>query len=139
MSTSRTLAIIKPNAVESRNVGNIIAHIESEDFEIIALKKLQLTDQAARSFYEVHHARPFYGSLVSFMTSGPVYAMVLESNDAVSRWRQVMGATNPADAADGTIRKLFGESIERNSTHGSDSDENARREIGFFFSETELF
>ncbi len=134
---SYTLAIIKPDAVSAGRAGKILAHLEEKGFTVRALRMMRLNRAQAEAFYAVHRERPFFDSLVSFMTSGPVIPMVLESEDAVARFREAIGATNPAEAAEGTVRKLFAESIERNAVHGSDSDENARREVGFFFSEAE--
>jgi nucleoside-diphosphate kinase len=136
--TQRTLTIIKPDSVEKGNTGKIIAHLEAEGFRIIAGRMMDLTEAQARAFYAVHKERPFYNDLVAYMTSGPVWPMALEREDAVSYLRQVMGATNPADADEGTIRALYGESIERNAIHGSDSPENAAIEVSFFFSASEL-
>ena len=135
---SWTLGMIKPDAVGSGNAGKVLQHLEAAGFTVRALKMLRLTRAQAQAFYEVHRERPFYGALVEFMTSGPAVPMVLEADDAVSRLRGVIGATDPAEADDGTVRKLFAESKERNAIHASDSDENAAREIGFFFSESEL-
>jgi nucleoside-diphosphate kinase len=132
-----TLAIIKPDAVSAGRAGKIWAHLEGKGFTVRAARLTRLTRAQAEAFYAVHRERPFFESLVSFMTSGPVIPMVLEADDAVARFREAIGATNPEDAADGTVRKLYAESIERNAIHGSDSDENAEREIGFFFSEAE--
>lgn len=134
----RTFTIIKPDAVERHQVGNIIAHLEKEGFLIVAARRLRLTTAQAQAFYEVHKARPFYGSLVTYMTSGPVWAMVLEKSQSVIGLRMAMGNTDPAKAEQGTIRKLYGENIERNAIHGSDSPENAAKEINFFFPECEL-
>lgn len=134
----RTLTIIKPDSVENGNVGNIIAHIEHEGFRILAARMLALSEIQARSFYAVHRERPFYDDLVAYMTSGPVWAMALERDNAVQHLRQVMGATNPAEAEAGTIRASYGSSIERNAIHGSDSPENAEIEVAFFFSAAEL-
>ncbi len=134
----RTLTIIKPDSVENGNVGAIIAHLEREGFRIVAARQMRLSEAQARAFYEVHRERPFYDDLVAYMTSGPVWPMCLERENAVAYLREVMGATNPADAAEGTIRALHGTSIERNAIHGSDSPENAAREIAFFFSTAEL-
>jgi nucleoside-diphosphate kinase len=136
--TQRTLTIIKPDSVEKGNTGKIIAHLENEGFRIVAGRFMHLTEAQARAFYAVHKERPFYNDLVAYMTSGPVWPMALEREDAVSYLRQVMGATNPADADEGTIRALYGESIERNAIHGSDSPENAAIEVSFFFSASEL-
>jgi len=136
--TQRTLTIIKPDSVEKGNTGKIIAQLENEGFRIVAGRMMHLTEAQARAFYAVHKERPFYNDLVAYMTSGPVWPLALERDDAVSYLRQVMGATNPADADDGTVRALYGESIERNAIHGSDSPENAAIEINFFFSASEL-
>lgn len=134
----RTLAMIKPDAVEKNAIGDILSIYENNGFKVVALKKQQLTEKEAQSFYEVHKERPFYGELVSFMTSGPVVAMVLEKDNAVKANREIMGATNPAEAAEGTIRKQFATNIEKNAVHGSDSLENAEKEIAFFFSSKNL-
>lgn len=134
----RTLAIIKPDAVEAGHSGKILARLEEEGFRVLALRKLRLSEAQAGAFYEVHRERPFYGSLVAFMTSGPCVPVALERDDAVAYLRQVMGATNPEEADEGTIRKLFASSIERNAIHGSDSPENAALELAFFFSRSEL-
>lgn len=131
---SQTLTIIKPDAVGSGKAGNILAHLEGAGFRIRALRMTRLTEEQARAFYEVHAERPFYESLVQFMTSGPVMPAVLEADSAVPRLREVIGATDPAEAADGTVRKLYAESKERNAIHASDSDENAAAEVAFFFS-----
>ena len=128
-----TLAIIKPDAVASKHTGKIIAHLEKEGFEIREAQLVRLTKERAQSFYEVHKERPFFQPLVSFMTSGPALAMALERNDAVAHLRKVIGATDPAQAEPGTIRKLYAESKERNAIHASDSPENATREVAFFF------
>ena len=133
-----TLAILKPDTVEAGNAGNVLAHLEKEGFRILGLRKLRLTEAQAKAFYEVHKERPFYGSLVEFMTSGPVVPVALERESAVTYLRQVMGATDVAKAEEGTIRKLYGSSIERNAIHGSDSPENAAIELSFFFSRAEL-
>lgn len=135
---SRTLAIIKPDAVAGGRAGKIIAHIEGAGFKVLAMRMTHLTTGQARAFYEVHKERPFYDSLVSFMTSGPCIPVALEGENAVSRFRETIGATNPAEAAEGTVRKLYAESLERNAVHGSDSDENAAREIAFFFSASDV-
>lgn len=139
MSGNRTLTIIKPDAVENGNIGNILAKISEAGFKIIAMKYTRLTEEQAGKFYAVHRERPFYGDLVKFMTSGNVVPAILEKEDAVASFRNLIGATNPANAADNTIRKLYAESVERNAVHGSDSDENAAIEGNFFFSETERF
>jgi nucleoside-diphosphate kinase len=133
MSIERTLSIIKPDGVAQRNIGKIISRFEEHGFNIIAIKMLRLNRTQAEQFYEVHREKPFYGELVEFMISGPVVVQVLESEDAVARNRQLMGATNPEEAAMGTIRKDFATSIERNVVHGSDSLAAAEQEIAFFF------
>ena len=133
-----TLAIIKPDAVGSGLAGKIIAHLEAQGFVVRAVRMTRLSKSQAQAFYEVHRERPFFGSLVAYMTSAPCVPMVLERDDAVSHLRTVIGATDPAEAADGTIRKLYAESKERNAIHASDSPENALQEIGFFFSGAEL-
>lgn len=138
MAGNRTLTIIKPDAFGAGKAGKIIAHLEQAGFRIIAARVTHLTDAEAGAFYEVHRERPFYGSLKTFMTSGPCMPMVLERADAVAELRRVIGATDPKEAAEGTVRKLYAESKERNAIHASDSDENADRESHFFFSETEL-
>jgi nucleoside-diphosphate kinase len=134
----RTFSIIKPDAVKAGHVGGILAVLEKDGFKIRGLRLTHLTKAQASAFYAVHRERPFYGSLVTFMTEGPVVVMVLERADAVKKLREVMGATNPANAAEGTIRKLFAESIERNAIHGSDAPETAAQEIPFFFTGAEL-
>ena len=134
----KTLSIIKPDAVKRNLIGHINQMIERSDLKILASKKMYLTKNQAEIFYEVHKERPFFNSLVDYMTSGPVQVQVLEGEDAVAKYRKIMGATNPAEAEEGTIRKLFAESIEANSVHGSDSEENAKIEISFFFSGSEL-
>ena len=133
-----TLAIIKPDAVESGLAGKIIAHLEAQGFVVRAVRMTRLSKSQAQAFYEVHRERPFFGSLMEYMTSGPCLPMVLERDDAVRHLRTVIGATDPAEAADGTIRKPYAESKERNAIHASDSPENALQEIGFFFSGVEL-
>jgi nucleoside-diphosphate kinase len=138
MAIERTLSIIKPDATRRNLTGRINAKLEEAGLRIVAQKRLRLTEEQAGLFYAEHKARSFYGELVAFMTSGPVVVQVLEGADAVARNRDIMGATNPANAAAGTIRKEFAESIEANSVHGSDSAAAAAREIGFFFSELEL-
>lgn len=138
MAKERTLSIIKPDATRRNLTGKINAKFEEKGLRIVAQKRLQLSEVQAGKFYEVHKERPFYGELVSFMISGPVVVQVLEGDDAVAANRTIMGATNPANADAGTIRKEFAESIEANSVHGSDSLENAKNEIAFFFSETEI-
>ena len=138
MAVERTLSIIKPDATRRNLTGAINDRFEKRGLRIVAQKRLRLSTELAERFYEVHAQRPFYRSLVTSMTSGPVVVQVLEGEDAVARNREVMGATNPANAAPGTIRKDFAESIEANSVHGSDSPENAAQEIAFFFSEIEI-
>jgi nucleoside-diphosphate kinase len=138
MALERTLSIIKPDATRRNLTGAINDRLERAGLRIVAQKRLQLSRGQAESFYAVHRERPFFASLVEFMTSGPVVVQVLEGEDAVARNRDVMGATNPANAAEGTIRKDFAESIEANSVHGSDSPENARAEIAFFFAGVEI-
>jgi len=133
-----TLAILKPDSVEAGSAGKMLAHLQQEGFTIRGIKMLRLTPAQAQAFYEVHKERPFYGSLVEFMTSGPVMPVALEREDAVPHLRKTMGATDVAKAEEGTLRKLYGTSIERNAVHGSDSDENAAIEIAFFFSRAEL-
>lgn len=134
----RTLAIIKPDAVASGKTGRILAHLEREGFRFVALRTVRLETAQAEAFYAVHRQRPFFGSLVEFMTSGPIVAAVLEAEGAVPTLREVIGATDPAEAEEGTIRALYAESKERNAIHASDSPENARKEIDFFFSRREL-
>lgn len=134
----RTLAIVKPDATGSGKAGAIVAMLEEAGFALRALRMVTLTAPQARAFYAVHKDRPFFSSLVKFMTSGPCIPMVLEAPDAVTRLRRTIGATDPAEAAPGTVRRLHAESKERNAVHASDSDDNARREIGFFFPEAEL-
>ena len=134
----RTLAIIKPDAVAAGHTGPIIERIEAAGFQIRAMRMVRLTRPQAEGFYAVHRERPFFGQLAQFMSSGPAIVLALDGPDAISRWRTVMGATNPASADAGTIRKDFGTSIERNATHGSDAPETAAFEIGFFFPAMEL-
>jgi nucleoside-diphosphate kinase len=134
----RTFSIIKPDATQRNLTGKINAFLEEHGFRIVAQKRVHLSRREASQFYAVHKDRPFFGELVEYMVSQPVVVQVLEADNAVAKYREVMGATNPKDATDGTIRKLFGESIERNSVHGSDSKENAAIEIAFFFSGTEI-
>lgn len=132
--TERTLAIIKPDAVKAGFADAIIGHIEKNDFKIVEQKKVQLTKEEAQGFYAEHKERPFFEELVNFMTSGSVIIMVLERDNAIRGWRDLMGDTDPAEAAEGTIRKVFGTSKGSNATHGSDSPESAKREIEYFFS-----
>jgi nucleoside-diphosphate kinase len=134
----RTLSIIKPDAVKKNVIGKIIDRFESNGLRIAAMKKVQLSEQDAGEFYAVHKERPFFGELVEFMTSGPVVVMVLEGENAVAKNRELMGATNPKEAAPGTIRADFAESIDANAVHGSDSLENAKIEIAFFFAQREI-
>tara|TARA_Y100000996_G_scaffold341179_1_gene278392 strand:- start:122 stop:535 length:414 start_codon:yes stop_codon:yes gene_type:complete len=134
----KTFSIIKPDAVKRNLIGHINQMIESSDLKILASKKMYLNKNQAEIFYEVHKERPFFNSLVEYMISGPVQVQVLEGDGAVAKYRKIMGATNPAEAEEGTIRKLYAESIEANSVHGSDSEENAKNEISFFFSRSEL-
>ena len=134
----QTLTMIKPDSMSAGNAGRILAHLEGEGFKIVALKRIHLTDSLAKAFYEVHRERPFYNDLVAFMTECPIIAAVLERADAVKHLRQVMGATNSKEAAEGTIRALYGTDIERNAIHGSDSPENTASETSFFFSRSEL-
>jgi nucleoside-diphosphate kinase len=136
--TELTLAIIKPDAVERRLAGKILQRVEDERFQIRAMRRLQLSTRQAEGFYAVHRARPFFASLAAFMSSGPVIVLVLEAPDAIKKWRTLMGATDPAKADPGTLRKDFGESIERNATHGSDGPDTAAFEIGYFFAGLEL-
>jgi nucleoside-diphosphate kinase len=138
MATERTLSIIKPDATERNLTGAINAVFEKSGLRIVAQKRIKLSRQQAEQFYIVHKERPFYGELVDYMITGPVVVQVLEGENAVAHHRDVMGATNPANAAEGTVRKMFAESIERNSVHGSDSLENAKTEIAFFFKDEEI-
>jgi nucleoside-diphosphate kinase len=134
----RTLAIIKPDAVQRRLTGRILQRIEQEGFSIRAMRRMHLSRQQAEGFYDVHRTRPFFASLTEFMSSGPCVVLVLEAEDAIKKWRTLMGATDPAKADAGTLRKEFAESIERNATHGSDAPETAAYEIGYFFAGIEL-
>jgi nucleoside-diphosphate kinase len=136
--TERTLAIIKPDAVERHLAGTIIQRIEDAGFQIRAMRRVSLSRQQAEGFYAVHRERPFFGSLTAFMSSGPAIVMVLEASDAIKKWRTLMGATDPAKADAGTLRKEFAQSIERNATHGSDAADTAAYEIGYFFAGVEL-
>ena len=131
--TEKTLAIIKPDAVKKNIIGRIIQRIEDEGFKIAAMKRLHLTKDEAKGFYIVHKSRPFYEDLTNFMSSGQAVVMILERDDAIAHWRQVMGATDPAQAKPGTLRREFGFSVERNATHGSDARETAEWEIAYFF------
>ncbi|MFV8756767.1 nucleoside-diphosphate kinase [Nannocystaceae bacterium ST9] len=134
----RTFAAIKPDAVAAGHQGAIISAIQESGLKVVALKSLRLSETQAKGFYHVHAARPFFGDLVRFMTEGPIVAMVLEGDDAIQRWRDLMGPTNPANAPDSALRKRFGTSIERNATHGSDAEATAAFEMGYFFSGLEL-
>lgn len=138
MAVERTLSILKPDATRRNLTGKVNAMLEDAGLRIVAQRRIKLSKEQAEGFYGVHRERPFFNDLVAFMTSGPVVVQVLEGDDAVAKNRAVMGATNPADAADGTIRKAFAESIEANSVHGSDSAENAATEIAFFFTAEEI-
>lgn len=138
MSIQRTLAIVKPDAVAKGVTGRIVSRIEEAGFTILAAKLIWMTDAQARGFYAVHKDRPFFASLAAFMTQGPCLVMALEGENVIQRWRDLMGATNPASAAPGTIRKEFASSIEANAVHGSDSPESAAFEIPFFFSAFEI-
>ncbi len=135
---NKTFAIIKPDAVKNGNTGKIYDKIIQSDFEIISAKLLKMTIEQAESFYAVHKERPFFNDLTKFMTSGPCMVLALKKNNAVKNWRETIGATNPNEAADGTIRKDFATSVQENAVHGSDSDENAEKEIAFFFADSEL-
>jgi nucleoside-diphosphate kinase len=136
--SNRTFTIIKPDSVRKNNFGNIFSRIEGQGFRVLGVKKVGLSRRQAEAFYAVHSERPFFGSLVEYMTSGPVFVAALERDNAVAELRKLMGATDPTKADAGTIRKDFGESIEQNAIHGSDSDDNAKIEISFFFAESEL-
>ena len=138
MAVTRTFSIIKPDATRRNLTGAVTKMLEEAGLRVVASKRIRMTRDQAEGFYAVHKARPFFNDLCDFMTSGPVVVQVLEGEDAVRRNRDVMGATNPADAAEGTIRKAYAESIEANSVHGSDSDDNAAIEIAYFFSEDEI-
>lgn len=138
MAMERTLSIVKPDAVRARKLGAILDMIEGADLTIVATKMVQLDPGKAEGFYAVHRERPFFKGLVKFMTSGPVVVSVIEGEDAIARYRKLMGATDPAKAEPGTIRKKFATDIEQNAVHGSDSAENARTEVAYFFSATEL-
>ena len=135
---NKTFAIIKPDAVKAGNTGKIYDRIIQAGFHIMSAKLLKLTEEQARAFYAVHEERPFFGDLIEFMTSGPCMVLALQKDNAVSSWRETIGATNPEDAKDHTIRKDFASNVQENAVHGSDSDENAEKEIAFFFSDSEL-
>jgi len=134
----KTLAILKPDAVERNLIGKILERIEGKGFKVAAMKMVQLSQCEAEGFYHVHKERPFFGDLTSYMSSGPVVLLVLSRDNAIKEWRDLMGATNPKDAAEGTIRKDFAVNIEKNSTHGSDAPDTAAFEISYFFSQTEI-
>jgi nucleoside-diphosphate kinase len=138
MSVERTFSIIKPDAVAAGQAGEILAMIQQAGFKVLNLRMIRLTESQAQGFYAVHRERPFFGGLVKFMTEGPVIVLALERENAIKGLREVMGATNPANAAEGTVRKRFAENIERNCIHGSDAPETAAVELGFFFSAAEL-
>jgi nucleoside-diphosphate kinase len=138
MATNRTFTMIKPDAVEKNYIGGILKMINDAGFKIVAMKYTQLSKEKAGAFYEVHKERPFYGELVDYMSSGPIVAAILEKDNAVEDFRTLIGATNPAEAAEGTIRKIYAESISANAVHGSDSDENAKIEGDFHFSANEI-
>ncbi len=139
MAGNITFTMVKPEAVENGHTGAILAKIQEAGFRLVALKKMKLSEDRAGKFYEVHKERPFYGELTEYMSSGPIVAMVLEKENAVADFRVLIGATDPTEAAEGTIRKAFAESKAKNAVHGSDSDENAQIEAGFFFSDLERF
>jgi nucleoside-diphosphate kinase len=138
MAIERTLSIVKPDATRKNHVGAIVARFESEGLRIAAIRKVWMSKQEAEGFYAVHAARPFFGELVEFMTSGPVVVIVLEGENAIARNREIMGATNPANAAEGTLRKLYAASVGENAVHGSDSPASAAREVSYFFAATEI-
>ncbi|MFH1357773.1 MAG: nucleoside-diphosphate kinase [bacterium] len=139
MTIQRTLSIIKPDATKRNLVGKILAHIEDAGLKILGTRMLWLSENQAKEFYAVHKERPFYNDLVEYMTSGPVVVTCLEGENAIEKYREVMGATNPENAADGTIRKLYAESLQCNSVHGSDAPETAQTEVSFFFNDESLF
>ena len=136
--SNKTLAILKPDCVKKNLIGKVITQIQNAGFKVTALKMVKLTDGSAKGFYEIHKERPFYSDLVAYMTSGPCVPIALEKENAVEDFRKLIGATDPAKAAEGTIRKLYADSIQENIVHGSDSDENAAKEISHFFSRKEL-
>ena len=139
MALERTLGIVKPNAVQDNNIGNILSAYEKNDLRVAAAKLVRLSKEKAEGFYIEHKERPFFGSLVGFMTSAPILIVVLEGENAVEKNREIMGSTNPAEAAEGTLRKLYAKSIEANAVHGSDSNTSAEREINYFFDKNEVF
>ena len=138
MTLQRTFSIIKPDAVKKNAIGDILAQIEKTGFRIVGMKKIEITKEQAEQFYAVHASRPFFGSLTDFMSSGPIVVLALEKENAIADLRKLMGATNPANAEDGTIRKKWASSIEHNAIHGSDAEETARYELSFFFAGYEL-
>ena len=139
MKTNRTFTMLKPDSVKKNNIGAILEKINASGFKIVAMKYTQLSQRDAENFYAIHNERPFFGELVEFMTSGPIVAAILEKENAVEDFRALIGATNPQEAAEGTIRKLYADSVGENAVHGSDSDENAAIESAFHFSEREIF
>ena len=139
MVTNRTFSMIKPTAVDSNNIGAIFKMIEEKGFRIVAIKKIKLTKEKAGEFYAVHSKRPFYNDLCTYMSSGYIIPFIVEKDNAVADFRELIGSTNPSEAAEGTVRKLFATSLQANAIHGSDSDENAAIESSFFFSQTEMF
>ncbi|PIR20258.1 MAG: nucleoside-diphosphate kinase [Deltaproteobacteria bacterium CG11_big_fil_rev_8_21_14_0_20_47_16] len=138
MAAERTLAIIKPDALEKGVIGQIVNRMEENDLKVVAMRMMQLSKEKAEGFYAVHKDKPFFGELVTFMTSGPVVVMCLEGKDAVAKWRTVMGATDPSKAAEGTVRADFGTDIQCNATHGSDAAETAKQEIAYFFENSDI-
>ncbi len=138
MALERTLCIIKPDAVEKKKAGAVLAHLEDKGFSVVALKKIHMSQEVAEGFYAVHRARPFFGELVDFMRRSPVVVAVLEKENAMADYRAAMGATDPAKAEAGTLRKLFGANVGENAVHGSDSLDNAKNEIGYFFAASEV-
>ncbi len=138
MATERTFSIVKPDAVANNKIGTVVSLLEAGGLKVVAQKTMRMTESQAKAFYAVHSERPFFGDLVAFMTEGPCVVQILEGEGAILKNREIMGATNPADAADGTIRKVVGTNIERNACHGSDAPETAAVEIAFFFSGAEL-
>jgi nucleoside-diphosphate kinase len=138
MAIERTFSIVKPDAVAKHGIGKVIARIEEGGLKVLAGRYLQMSTEQAKTFYAVHKERPFYGELVTFMTSGPVFVSVLEGENAINRYREVLGATNPAEAEAGTVRALYGTDIEKNAAHGSDAAETAKEEIAFFFQDSDI-
>ncbi|MEO2169857.1 MAG: nucleoside-diphosphate kinase [bacterium] len=138
MAIERTFSIVKPDAVAKHGIGKVIARIEEGGLKVLAGRYLQMSTEQAKTFYAVHKERPFYGELVTFMTSGPVFVSVLEGENAITRYREVLGATNPAEAEAGTVRALYGTDIEKNAAHGSDAAETAKEEIAFFFQDSDI-